>query len=66
MLLDVARLRQLDWVYMWKSVATRELAALQFTVLADQVTFHCSPEFCCVNIALKSSNSQRTRNRSGM
>jgi len=39
MLLDVARLRQLDWVYMWKSVATRELAALQFTVLADQVTF---------------------------
>jgi len=41
-LLDLARLRQLDWVHMWKSVASRELTSLQFTVLADQVCFSLS------------------------
>ena len=35
--MDLARLRLVDWVPMWKSVASRELASLQFTVLADQV-----------------------------
>ena len=38
-LLDLARLRLLDWVHMWKSVASRELSSQQFTVLADQVGF---------------------------
>jgi len=37
MLLDLSRLRLLDWVHMWRLVASRELASLQFTVLADQV-----------------------------
>jgi len=41
-LLDLARLRLIDWVHMWKSVAFRVLNDRQFTVLADQVCLSLS------------------------
>jgi len=39
MLLDLAELRLIDWLHIWKSVASRHLATRKFSHLADQVVF---------------------------